>query len=106
MQNSTDSNEQIYSEIAQRIKQLEDLSGDDLKNEMMNLKKALLENPQACMLLLPDEIGSMVSSLRKITGIAIATASSKTGKKKSESSPKAKKMTAEELADALNDEDF
>ena len=103
---TNDSNEQIYSEISQRIKQLEELSGDDLKNEMMNLKKALLENPQACMLLLPDEIGTMVSSLRKITGIAIATASAKTGKKKSESAPKAKKMTAEELAAALNDEDF
>ena len=100
-----DSNEQIYSEISQRIKQLEDLSGDDLKNEMMNLKKALLENPQACMLLLPEEIGSMVSHLRKITGIAIATASAKTSKKKE---PKAagKKLTAQELADALNDEDF
>ena len=103
---TNDSPEQQYSEISLRIKQLEELSGDDLKNEMMNLKKALLENPQACMLLLPDEIGAMVSSLRKITGIAIATASAKTGKKKSESSPKAKKMTAEELADALNDEDF
>ena len=103
---TNDSNEQIYSEISQRIKQLEELSGDDLKNEMMNLKKALLENPQACMLLLPDEIGAMVSSLRKITGIAIATASAKTGKKKSESAPKAKKMTAAELAAALEDEDF
>ena len=100
-----DSPEQAYSEISQRIKQLESLSGDDLKNEMINLKKALLENPQACMLLLPEEIGSMVSHLRKITGIAIATASAKTNKKKE---PKAagKKMTAQELADALNDEDF
>ena len=100
-----DSPEQAYSEISLRIKQLEELSGDDLKNEMINLKKALLENPQACMLLLPEEIGSMVSHLRKITGIAIATASAKTNKKKE---PKAagKKMTAQELADALNDEDF
>ena len=100
-----DSPEQVYSEISQRIKTLEAMSGDDLKNEMMNLKKALLENPQACMLLLPDEIGSMVSALRKVTGIAIATASAKTNKKKE---PKAagKKMTAQELADALNDEDF
>ena len=100
-----DSPEQAYSEISQRIKALEAMSGDDLKNEMINLKKALLENPQACMLLLPEEIGSMVSSLRKITGIAIATASAKT-KKAGEKKPAAKKMTAEELADALNDEDF
>ena len=100
-----DSPEQVYSEISQRIKTLEGMSGDDLKNEMMDLKKALLENPQACMLLLPEEIGSMVSHLRKITGIAIATASAKTSKKKE---PKAagKKLTAQELADALNDEDF
>ena len=100
-----DSKEQIYSEISLRIKQLEDLSGDDLKNEMMNLKKALLENPQACMLLLPEEIGSLVSSLRKITGIAIATASAKTKKAPGEKKA-SKKMTAQELADALNDEDF
>ena len=100
-----DSPEQVYSEISQRIKTLEVMSGDDLKNEMMNLKKALLENPQACMLLLPDEIGAMVSSLRKITGIAIATASAKTGKKR-EPKATAKKMTPEELAAALDDEDF
>ena len=102
---TNDSPEQQYSEISLRIKQLEELSGDDLKNEMMNLKKALLENPQACMLLLPDEIGSMVSALRKITGIAIATASAKT-KKTGEKKAPAKKMTAEELAAALEDEDF
>lgn len=102
---TNDSNEQIYSEISSRIKQLEELSGDDLKNEMIELKKALMENPQACMLLLPDEIGAMVSSLRKITGVAIATASAKTSKKKE---PKAstKRMTPEELAAALDDEDF
>ena len=100
-----DSPEQAYSEISQRIKQLESLSGDDLKNEMINLKKALLENPQACMLLLPDEIGAMVSHLRKITGIAIATASAKTKKAPGEKKS-SKKMTAQELADALNDEDF
>ena len=100
-----DSPEQVYSEISQRIKTLEAMSGDSLKDEMVDLKKALLENPQACMLLLPEEIGSLVSSLRKITGIAIATASAKTSKKKE---PKAsvKKMTPEELAAALDDEDF
>ena len=49
-----DSPEQVHSEISQRIKTLEAMSGDDLKNEMMDLKKALLENPQACMLLLPS----------------------------------------------------
>ena len=100
-----DSPEQVYSEISQRIKTLEAMSGDSLKDEMVDLKKALLENPQACMLLLPEEIGSLVSSLRKITGIAIATASSKTSKKK-EPKASAKKMTPEELAAALDDEDF
>ena len=100
-----DSPEQVYSEISQRIKTLEGMSGDDLKNEMMDLKKALLENPQACMLLLPEEIGSLVSSLRKITGIAIATASAKTKKAPGEKKA-AKKMTPEELAAALEDEDF
>ena len=101
-----DSPEQVYSEISQRIKTLEAMSGDSLKDEMVDLKKALLENPQACMLLLPEEIGSLVSSLRKITGIAIATASAKPARKTGEKKAAAKKLTAQELADALNDEDF
>lgn len=100
-----DSNEQVASEISLRIKSLEELSGDSLKEEMQELKKALLENPQACLLLLPEDIGLMVSYLRKLTGTALASASS-TKTKSSSTKIGTKKMTAAELAAALDDEDF
>ena len=100
-------NQQAASEISQRISQLEALSEDSLKNEMIELKKAILENPSACLLLKEEDIGQMVTSLRKITGLAIQKAADKTRKPKAEgAAPKAKKLTAAELAAALEDEDF
>ena len=98
-----DSNEQICSDITLKIRALEALSGDDLKSEMSALKRAIMENPQACALLLPEDIGVMVSSLRKIVGTAIVAASTK---KTAAKKPAQKKMTAAELAAALDDEDF
>lgn len=103
---TNDSPQQIYSEISSRISSLESLMGEDLRNEMTSLKIAIKENPSACMLLLPDEIGTMVSALRKVVGIAIATASAKIKKSPAEKKATTKKMTAEELAAALDDEDF
>ena len=84
-------NEVKASEISQRIHQLESLSIEDLKSEMASLKKAILENPQACMLLLDEDIGQMVISIRKITGLAIQTAASK------KKEPRAPKATAKKL---------
>ena len=98
-----ESNEQVCSDITLKIRSLEALSGDELKGEMLALKKAIMENPQACSLLLPEDIGLMVSSLRRIVGTAIVTASTKKTKEKK---PSTKKMTAAELAAALDDEDF
>ena len=98
-----ESNEQVCSDITLKIRSLEALSGDELKSEMSALKKAIMENPQACSLLLPEDIGVMVSSLRRIVGTAIVAASTKKTKEKK---PSTKKMTAAELAAALDDEDF
>ena len=98
-----ESNEQVCSDITLKIRNLESLSGDELKSEMSALKVAIMENPQACALLLPEDIGIMVSSLRKIVGTAIVAASTK---KTSAKKPSTKKMTAAELAAALDDEDF
>ena len=98
-----ESNEQVCSDITLKIRSLEALSGDELKSEMSALKKAIMENPQACSLLLPEDIGLMVSSLRRIVGTAIVAASTK---KTKERKPSTKKMTAAELAAALDDEDF
>lgn len=97
----SDSHEQVASEISLRISQLESLAGDNLKGEMQDLKKALMENPNACMLLKPEDIGLLVQNLVKITGIAIA--SSATKKKES---TKTKKLSAQELQDALNSDEF
>ena len=63
--------------------------------------KAIMENPQACALLLPEDIGVMVSSLRKIVGTAIVAASTK---KTSAKKPAQKKMTAAERYIAKNEE--
>lgn len=42
--------------------------GEELKNAMDDLKKALRANPAACASLLPEDIGSMVKVLMQITG--------------------------------------
>lgn len=94
------------AEITQRIQLLEGMSMDNLKGEMSELKKAILENPQACMLLLDEDVGKMVTAIRQITGLAIQTAASKKKEAKSGGAPKARKLTAEELAAALENEDF
>lgn len=101
----SDSAEQIASELSQRISQLESLSEIDLKGEMAQLKKAIIENPAACLLLKEEDIGQMVTSLRKITGQAIVLATTKKKEPKAAAAPK-KKMTAAELAAALDSEDW
>lgn len=91
-------------EIQARIKSLETAIGEDLKNEMLSLKQALMDNPSACALLLDEDIGKMVSALRNMTGQAVASAAaSKTTRTTKAASAKPKKMTAEELARALDD---
>jgi hypothetical protein len=59
-------NKQICHEIQSRIAQLNELSGTDLKVEMDDLKRVLLQNPAACSLLLPEDIGLAVSALKRL----------------------------------------
>jgi hypothetical protein len=59
-------NEQLALEIQGRIKQLEELSGTEIKTEMDDLKVVLLKNPTACQLLLPEDIGLMVACIKKL----------------------------------------
>ena len=96
---SAESVEQKYSDIAARIKQLEDLSGEDLASQMRQLKKALMENPEACKLMQPEDIGLMVANLRRITGQAAVAAAAKP--KKGAAKPKA--LSAEELQNAFDE---
>ena len=100
---SFNTDKEIASELSTRISQLCDIDGVDLKTEMQSLKAAILENPQATSLLLDEDIGKLVTALRKITGVAITQASAT---KTRAAKPKAKSLSAEELAKALEDDDF
>lgn len=95
--------QEIASELSTRISQLCDMEDVDLKTEMQSLKAAILENPQATSLLLDEDVGLLVAALRKITGVAITQASTSKPRAKKE---KAKPMSADELAKALEDDDF
>lgn len=69
--------QQAYADILPRIDGLVALSGEALGAEMTILKKALIQNPDACALMLPEDIGKMVAALRTITGQALTEAASK-----------------------------
>lgn len=79
---------QAYADIKEKIDLLNAMSGDDLKNAMSNLKKALMANPSAVSLMEDTDIGQMVIALRKLTGEDIAEAS----KEKTPGRKKATKM--------------
>ena len=91
----------ITSELQLRIQSLAALSTVDLANEMQSLKRALLENPSACALLMDEDVGLLVAALRKKEGIALAAATEKATKK----TPKTKepKMSSQQIAEALED---
>jgi len=61
-----DENKQLCFEIQARINQLEELSETDLKTEMDDLKMVLLQNPVACTLLLPEDIGKAVAAIKRL----------------------------------------
>ena len=96
-----DTNEQIASEISQRIKQLEAMTTEDLSMEMAALKQTLLANPAACLLIKDEDVGLLVTSLRRILNISVASAA--TAKEKKPAKEKTTKLTAEQLAAALDD---
>lgn len=97
--------QEVASEISQRISLLNALSEADLANEMRELKIALKENPSACALMMDEDIGLLVEALRKLTHKAI-TAASTSKKVGTAAKPAVKKLSAAELAAALDDEDF
>jgi hypothetical protein len=101
---STDIN-QIHSEIATRIRLLNEMSEASLRDEMRELKTALKENPSACALLMDEDIGLLVSNLRRLTKKEITEADSKP-KRTAKAKEPAVKMSAIDLAAALDDDDF
>lgn len=96
---------QIAADIAAKIESLGNLSGENLKGEMQALKRTLLANPAACLLLKDEDIGELVLALRRMTGIALSAASASKAEKRAPKE-KAKKLTPEELQLALNSEEF
>lgn len=90
--------EQLASEIKQRISLLANFDGDSLKEEMDSLRTALSQNPAACELLLPEDIGLAVAALKRMVGKAVAESNSP---EKKERKKKEKTMSAKELQAAL-----
>lgn len=71
--------EEIRNMIAQ-LGQTED--GEPLKNAMSRLKKGIKDNPEACALLLPEDIGDMVKALYRMTDRDLEIATDKANKRK------------------------
>jgi hypothetical protein len=67
----TEQQKQLTHEIQARIKQLSDLSGTDLKEEMDDLRVVLLKNPAACSLLIPEDLGMAVASIKRMVTVAV-----------------------------------
>lgn len=89
---------QVASEIKARIKALEDLCEGELNNEMAQLKRSLLDNPSACLLLQDEDIGIMVDAIRKQLGMAIVSATTS----KPTRAKAATKQTAQSALDLLS----
>lgn len=89
--------------VKQKIAELSDFAGVSLKNEMTELKKLIKASPDACMFLLPEELGLMVRALRSMTDNRVAMdmgASQRTTKAKKQ---KEIPLSAAEIAAALDD---
>lgn len=81
--------QQQYAGIRAKIDDLESRMGSDLKVAMEELKIALRSNPEACELMLDEDIGEMVKALRRMT-MQDVIETKEPGKKK----PKATTMAA------------
>jgi hypothetical protein len=92
--------QQAYYDIKAKINLLSDMSEANLPGAMKELKTALLKNPQACYLILPQDIGQMVIAFRAMKNEAVVT-SEKTPKEKKAKASKA--LTADEIAQAFDE---
>ena len=102
---NSESTSQVAADISAKIEALNTLSGENLKGEMQALRRTLLANPAACLLLKDEDIGELVTSLRRMTGIALSAASASKAEKRAPKE-RVKKLTQEELQAALNSEEF
>ena len=89
----------VTADIIPRIRQLNSLSDAQLEVEMKLLKAALMANPEAVALMLPEDIGEMVVALRKITHEAVVAAEAKASSKSKGIKSKTTKTGQMEIAD-------
>lgn len=101
--NASPADAQAYADIKAKLNLLSDMSDDSLKSAMTDLKKALLNNPQACYLMLPQDIGQMVVALRAMKNEAVVEATKDPKEKKATKAKASKPLTAEEIAAAFDE---
>jgi len=89
--------------VKQKIAELSDFAGISLKNEMTELKKLIKASPDACMFLLPEELGAMVRALRSMTDNRVAMDMGASEKSTRVKKQKEIPLTAAEMAAALDD---
>ena len=95
---------QLASEISARISNLETLFEDDLRNEMSDLKKCLVENPSAAALMKHEDVGTLVRNLRRTVSAAVLAANTAKEKKPPTKKTAAKRpLTKEEMQLALDE---
>lgn len=92
---------QAYMDIKSKLNRLSALDGSFLESAMKDLKKALMDNPQACYLILPQDIGKMVIALRAMKNEVIEAAT-ETKEKAPKKAKASKALTAEEIAEAFD----
>lgn len=92
---------QAYLDIKSKLNRLSALDGSFLESAMKDLKKALMDNPQACYLILPQDIGKMVIALRAMKNEVIEAAT-ETKEKAPKKAKASKALTAEEIAEAFD----
>lgn len=91
LKNATPEDEQAYVMIRSKIDALWGTEDEHLEGAMSDLKKSLMQNPNACLLMYDADLGEMVKNLRRLTKEAQAEAAKeKTSTKK----VKAQKMLA------------
>lgn len=89
--------------VKQKIAELSDFAGISLKNEMTELKKLIKASPDACMFLLPEELGAMVRALRSMTDNRVAMDMGASEKSNRTKKQKEIPLTAAEMAAALDE---
>jgi len=92
-------------DISKRIFDLEELIDDDLARSMSELKDALRKNPAAAELILDEDVGKMVSSLRRMRHLSVTAATKEKKSAGTKTKPKAKDvaLTADEIAKAFDE---